>query len=74
MLIKLIGFYCNTTYIWVLNDYTMTQVNKNEAIVIRVDSSLKSDLQKLADLDSRKLSDYIRLQLTKLVEATKKKK
>ena len=52
----------------------MIQGNKNEAIVIRVDADLKASLQNMADMDSRKLSDYIRLQLSKLVEATKKKK
>lgn len=41
---------------------------KDETIVIRVDSELKMKLQKLADRDKRKLSDYIRLQLEKLVE------
>ena len=41
---------------------------KDETIVIRVDSELKMKLQRLADRDKRKLSDYIRLQLEKLVE------
>lgn len=52
----------------------MAQVNKNEAIVIRVDADLKASLQKMAAMDSRKLSDYIRLQLTKLVQTSKSKK
>ena len=52
----------------------MAQVNKNEAIVIRVDQSLKNSLQKMADMDNRKLSDYIRVQLMKLVESSKPKK
>jgi hypothetical protein len=48
-------------------------ISKTEAIVLRVEAELKNELQKLAELDSRKLSDYIRVQLKKLVEATKKK-
>lgn len=52
----------------------MAQINKDEAIVIRVDSSLKESLQKMADQDHRKLSDYIRVQLFKLVENTIKTK
>ena len=52
----------------------MTQGNKTEAIVIRVDSNLKTQLQRMADMDSRKLSDYIRLQLYKFVESSNKKK
>jgi len=52
----------------------MAQINKSEAIVIRVDADLKASLQHMADMDSRKLSDYIRLQLTKLVQGTKGKK
>ena len=39
----------------------MTQVNKNEAIDIMVNSNLKMHLQRVADMDSRKLSEYIRL-------------
>lgn len=61
-------------YICVINENTMAQVNKNEAIVIRVDPSLKGSLQKMADMDNRKLSDYIRVQLMKLVEASRGKK
>jgi hypothetical protein len=52
----------------------MVRNNKTDAIVIRVDASLKADLQKMADMDNRKLSDYIRVQLIKLVESIKKKK
>ena len=58
-------------YICVINLNTMTQVNKNDAIVIRVDADLKAALQKMADMDSRKLSDFIRLQLVKLVQTSK---
>ena len=52
----------------------MVQDNKTETILVRVNPELKAILQQMADMDSRKLSDYIRVQLTKLVEATKKKK
>ncbi len=52
----------------------MTQSNKNQTIIIRVDSDTKSLLQKMADMDSRKLSDYIRVQLLKLIETSKRKK
>lgn len=52
----------------------MALANKSEAIVVRVDENLKKSLQDMADMDNRKLSDYIRLQLMKLVEATKKNK
>jgi len=50
------------------------QDNKTETIIARVSSELKESLQKLADMDNRKLGDYVRLQLTKLVENTQKKK
>lgn len=51
-----------------------TQDNKTETIITRVSPELKEELQKMADNDSRKLSDYVRLQLMKLVETSKKKK
>jgi predicted DNA-binding protein len=44
---------------------------KDEIINIRVEPEVKKKLQVLADKDSRTLSDYIRLQLKKLVEKTK---
>jgi predicted transcriptional regulator len=61
-------------YICGIKRKTMAQVNKNEAIVIRVDPSLKGSLQKMADSDNRKLSDFIRVQLMKMVEAARGKK
>lgn len=61
-------------YICAIKQNTMIQDTKNEAIVIRVDADLKASLQKMADMDSRKLSDFIRLQLKRLVETSKKKK
>lgn len=45
--------------------------NKTEAIVVRIDPELKSKLQKLADNDQRKLSDYVRIQLQKIAKSTK---
>lgn len=41
---------------------------KEGVITIRVDPNLKAKLKKLARKDSRTLGDFIRLQLTKLVE------
>jgi predicted transcriptional regulator len=41
---------------------------------IRVPADLRKALQKLADADRRKLSDYIRLQLELLVDSKKSKK
>jgi predicted transcriptional regulator len=47
---------------------------KDTIIQIRVEPELRAKLQTMADKDSRKLSDFIRLQLTKLVETSSKKK
>jgi hypothetical protein len=52
----------------------MKQDNKSETIILRVEPELKADLQKMADVDSRKLADYIRVQLRKMVDLSKKKK
>ncbi len=46
-------------------------MDKDTTIVIRVDKDLKNKLQTLAEKDNRSLSDYIRLQLKKLVDKTK---
>ena len=51
----------------------MTKEIKSEVIPIRLSPELKADLQKLADADKRNLSDFIRVQLMNLVEASKKK-
>lgn len=45
----------------------MTKSTKTEAIIVRVSPDLKAGLQKLADADMRKLSDYVRIQLQKIV-------
>ena len=50
----------------------MAKDNKSEIIMIRVDPDLKSDLQKMADADMRKLSDFIRIQLQKLIKKSSK--
>jgi hypothetical protein len=52
----------------------MTQDNKTETIILRVEPSLKADLQRMADMDERKLADFVRLQLKKIVDTSKKKK
>lgn len=44
----------------------MNQVNKTEAIIVRVSPDLKKSLTKLAQADDRKLSDFIRVQLQKI--------
>jgi antitoxin component of RelBE/YafQ-DinJ toxin-antitoxin module len=49
-------------------------IMKDEVIIIRVEPQLKKDLQQMADKDNRTLSDYVRLQLKKLVENYKLKK
>ena len=48
--------------------------NKSETILVRVEPELKEVLQKMAETDNRKLSDYVRVQLIKVVETSKKKK
>jgi uncharacterized protein (DUF1778 family) len=49
-------------------------MNKQEVIQLRVEPTLKKDLQRMADADNRKLADFVRLQLIKIVEENKKKK
>lgn len=43
-------------------------------LTIRISQDLKKSLQKLADADRRKLSDFVRVQLEILVESKKVKK
>jgi len=47
--------------------------NKTVNINLRVSENTKKELLKLADRDQRTLSDYLRLQIEKLVETNKKK-
>ena len=42
-------------------------MEKDEALRLRLSKDLKQELQLLADKDQRKLSDNIRLELSKLV-------
>ena len=44
------------------------------SVNIRMNKELKKSLEKLAEQDHRKLSDFIRLQLERLVEPVKYKK
>lgn len=46
-------------------------MTKQDTIIIRIDAELKAKVQKLADADHRKLSDFIRVQLIKLTETKK---
>ena len=48
--------------------------NKSETILVRVEPELKEVLQKMADKDNRKLSDFVRVHMLKLVESFKSKK
>lgn len=41
---------------------------RTEVIQVRVSLELKDKLQKMADQDDRKLSDYIRVQLKQLTD------
>jgi hypothetical protein len=50
---------CKTLYICCMKDETIT---------IRIESGLKKALQKMADKEDRKLSDYIHLLLKKAAE------
>lgn len=53
---------------------TKANDNKTEMITIRIDKGTKDKLQVMADNDRRSLSDFIRVQLEKLVAASKKAK
>jgi hypothetical protein len=47
---------------------------KSEVIQVRVDEKLFKEIKKLADLDHRTVSDYVRVELIKIVENSKNKK
>lgn len=51
-----------------------TNRNMDNIVGIRMSNDLKASLQKLADADKRKLSDFIRVQLQRLVEQSRSKK
>jgi hypothetical protein len=44
------------------------KANKTEVITIRVESKVKQELTKLAQLQRRELSDYLRLVLTDIID------
>lgn len=46
-------------------------MQNDEALRLRLSTEIKAALQKLADRDNRKLSDYVRLELVKLVNDNK---
>jgi len=46
-------------------------MQNDEALRLRISAEMKAELQKLADKENRKLSDYIRLQLAALIEDAK---
>jgi uncharacterized protein (DUF1778 family) len=56
-------------YIWFMVD---KKENKTVNINIRVSEDTKKELTRLADLDRRTLSDFIRLQLERLTATLKK--
>ncbi|MBI3501984.1 MAG: hypothetical protein HY063_09330 [Bacteroidetes bacterium] len=47
-------------------------MKKDKVIQVRVEQELAKKLQVMADADNRKLADFIRVQLIKLVEQKKK--
>ena len=47
----------------------MKQDNKTEMLTIRIDKGTKDKLQVMAETERRSLSDFVRLQLEKLVES-----
>ena len=51
----------------------MDKENKTININVRVTQPTKDELQKLADAAQRSLSDYIRLQLEKIINSGKKR-
>jgi predicted transcriptional regulator len=48
-------------------------MQNDEALRLRLSKDIKVELQKLADDDNRKLSDFIRLELIKVIEKNKKR-
>ena len=52
----------------------MQSTKKEIQIAFRVDIETRNALQLLADNDKRKLSDFIRIQLEKVLEADQSKK
>lgn len=50
-----------------------TKATKTDTLILRVPIELKNMLQDMADTDNRKLSDYVRLQLMRMVNYIPKK-
>lgn len=48
------------------------KVNKGTMLNIRIEEDVKQGLIRLAELDKRTLSDYIRIQLEELVKRSEK--
>lgn len=46
-------------------------MQNDEALRLRLSTEIKDALQKLADRDNRKLSDYVRLELVKVINQNK---
>lgn len=63
--------YRNIYYICII--IQVNEMSKTAYIPIKIEPSVKAKLQKMADDDSRTLSDFIRLHLMRLVEKPKKK-
>ncbi len=46
-------------------------MENDEALRLRISADMKAELQKLADKEKRKLSDYIRLGLEQMIAQSK---
>lgn len=46
-------------------------MQNDEALRLRLSNEIKADLQKLADRDNRKLSDFVRIELVKIIDQNK---
>jgi hypothetical protein len=64
-------FLCGKVYTFVIQ--AMPKDNKEDIIVVRIDKAAKAQLQKMAKADDRTLSSFIRIQLMRLLEESKKK-
>ena len=47
--------------------------NKDLRLVVRIDAELKEDLEKLAEISRRKVSDYVRLLIEDAIKKKTKK-
>ena len=64
--------FCCTLYNNVLHLYTFKLnyelIMKTEAIIVRVDKKMKSEISKLATENRRELSDYLRLVIEEAIK------